>query len=96
MMGHRDMNDRCHSEGGRICLIRAGNVYDVTEFADRHPGGRELLEKHSMEDVERSMQDPASHVHSKAAYSILDKYFVGDEETFRNKVRFMCLFIPVF
>ncbi|GFO49289.1 cytochrome b5-like protein [Plakobranchus ocellatus] len=60
----------------RIRLTRGGCLYDVTDFAVRHPGGRELLEKHNGQDIETVMQDPASHIHSKAAYTILEKYRV--------------------
>ena len=53
-----------------------GSLYDVTDFAARHPGGQEILEKYNGQDVETVMRDPAIHQHSKAAYSILKKYLV--------------------
>lgn len=62
----------------KIVVSRGGVVYDVTEFADRHPGGRGLLEKHNGEDVENIMQDATFHAHSRAAYAILEKFRVND------------------
>ena len=64
---------------GRLCVLHSGKVYDVTDFADRHPGGKEWLEKYAGQDVTRVMQELSPHKHSKAAYSILEKYRVKDE-----------------
>ncbi|RUS78581.1 hypothetical protein EGW08_013649 [Elysia chlorotica] len=61
----------------RITLRWEGRLYDVTDFAGRHPGGRHVLERHSGQSVDSLMQDPAFHVHSRAAYAILDKYLVN-------------------
>ena len=82
--------DRAKGQNGfhqRIHVTRGGNVYDVTDFAKRHPGGRELLLKHNGQDIEDIMQSQDSHVHSKAAYTILDKYYVGPESALREEVR---------
>ncbi|CAL1536525.1 unnamed protein product, partial [Lymnaea stagnalis] len=69
----------------RIRVIRGSSVYDVTEFADRHPGGREIIEKHNGQDVESVMQSALSHVHSKAAYSILERYSIVAEKPDANR-----------
>lgn len=58
--------------------MHSGNVYDVTEFSDRHPGGKEWLVKYSGQDVTRVMQELSPHKHTKAAYSMLEKYRVSD------------------
>ncbi|KAK3786484.1 hypothetical protein RRG08_058540 [Elysia crispata] len=63
----------------RITLWRHGHLYDVTDFAARHPGGRKLLEKFNGQNVDSVMQDRAIHVHSNAAYTILQKYLVKGE-----------------
>lgn len=34
---------QCSKKGGRLLASYEGIVYDITEFADAHPGGRELL-----------------------------------------------------
>ncbi|XP_059178806.1 fatty acid 2-hydroxylase-like [Physella acuta] len=58
----------------RIRVTRAGKEYDITDFVDRHPGGREVLERHNGQDIEQVMQSSFSHTHSQAAYNILEKY----------------------
>ncbi|XP_048754990.2 fatty acid 2-hydroxylase-like isoform X2 [Ostrea edulis] len=64
-------------EKGKIILLRENQVYDVTEFADRHPGGREYLAKQVGNDVTQQMKNETPHQHSLAAYTILKKYCVG-------------------
>lgn len=63
---------------GRLCVLHSGSVYDVTDFSDRHPGGKEWLVKYSGHDVTRLMQEQSPHKHTKAAYNILKKYRVLD------------------
>lgn len=58
--------------------MHSGNVYDVTEFSDRHPGGKEWLLKYSGQDVTRVMQELTPHKHTKVAYSMMEKYRVSD------------------
>ena len=63
---------------GRTCVLSNGKVYDVTDFVARHPGGGDILKKHSGEDVTQVMKTHDSHEHSASAYRILDKYYIGD------------------
>ena len=64
---------------GRLCVMHSGNVYDVSDFSERHPGGKEWLAKHAGQDVTRVMQDLSGpHRHTKAAYGMLEKYRVSD------------------
>jgi cytochrome b involved in lipid metabolism len=53
-------------------LIIRGRVYDASEF-DAHPGGK-VLATHAGQDASAVFQS----FHSGAAYSQLEKYFVGD------------------
>ncbi|CAG5121853.1 unnamed protein product, partial [Candidula unifasciata] len=69
----------------RLRVVVGGKIYDVTEFADRHPGGREVLEKHNGQNVEEAMQNPAVHGHTKSAFVLLEKYFVGNVDSLRSK-----------
>lgn len=62
---------------GRLVLVNSEKVYDVTEFAERHPGGKEYLQQNKGEDVTSLMQKQTPHQHSSAAYSILNKYCIG-------------------
>ena len=62
----------------KSCYVTLGTkVYDITPFLDDHPGGAELILEHAGKDVQNIMQDEVSHLHSEAAYEILDDHFVG-------------------
>lgn len=63
---------------GKIIILSEGRVYDVTDFADRHPGGREHLVKQVGNDVTQQMESETPHHHSLAAYTILKKYCIGN------------------
>ena len=65
-------------DSAKSCYVTIGNkVYDVTEFADDHPGGAELVLEYAGKDVKDILQDPTSHTHSDAAYEVLDESLVG-------------------
>lgn len=49
-------------------------TYDVTDFVDEHPGGRDILVKKNGKDVEQCMRE---NEHSDNAYNILDKYRIA-------------------
>nr|KAI8762469.1 cytochrome b5-like isoform X2 [Biomphalaria glabrata] len=70
----------------KIRVTRKGKLYDLTEFVDRHPGGREILEQHNGLDIEAAMQNSSVHAHSKAAYSMLERYAVGTTDTSAQQV----------
>lgn len=78
---------RCQVNSGRTCVVNSGKVYDVTDFINKHPGGSEILEKHSGEDVTQVMKTHDTHQHSPAAYRILDKYYIGHLNSSAGEVR---------
>lgn len=60
------------------CYVTIGTkVYDVTSFLSDHPGGGDLILEHGGKDVGAIMQDEVSHLHSEAAYEILDESLIG-------------------
>lgn len=60
------------------CYVTIGDkVYDVTDFAQDHPGGADLVYEYAGRDVEEILKDPTSHPHSEAAYEVLDESLVG-------------------
>jgi 4-hydroxysphinganine ceramide fatty acyl 2-hydroxylase len=62
----------------KSCYVTIGTkVYDVTSFLDDHPGGSDLILEHGGKDVETVLKDEVSHLHSDAAYEILDESLVG-------------------
>lgn len=52
-------------------------VYDVTDFAQDHPGGADLVLEYAGKDIKEILRDEASHTHSEAAYDVLDDSLVG-------------------
>lgn len=66
-------------EQGQALVVINGKVYDVTEFADVHPGGRDTLLKHVGEDVTGYFHgsDSNDHIHSDYAKAMLLRLIVG-------------------
>lgn len=52
-------------------------VYDITDFLDSHPGGGDLILEYGGKDITDILKDEVSHIHSEAAYEILDDSLVG-------------------
>jgi len=63
--------------GGLVIIINDEKVYDVTDFAERHPGGAEYLKEYAGQDVTEVLKRETPHQHSSSAYSILQKYYIG-------------------
>lgn len=72
-------------KSGRIVLFKSDNVYDLTDFADRHPGGKEYLEEKNGQDVSELMQRDVPHKHSTAAYAMMKKYCIGKRQKLNSK-----------
>jgi len=67
---------------GKALVIIEDKVYDVTEFVDIHPGGRDALVKRLGEDVTSLFRgNTGDHIHSKHAYAMLIRLIVGRTET---------------
>lgn len=62
----------------KSCYVTLGrNVYDVTDFVDSHPGGADLVLEYAGKDISAILKDESSHVHSDAAYEVLEDSLVG-------------------
>ncbi len=62
----------------KSCYVTIGTkVYDVTDFVDDHPGGGDLILQYGGKDVKEAMEDEISHMHSEAAWDILDENLIG-------------------
>ena len=46
-------------------------MYDITEFLEAHPGGRDILVDNNGKNIEEIMKDVG---HSDEAYKLLEKY----------------------
>ncbi|KAH7460140.1 Ceramide very long chain fatty acid hydroxylase [Fusarium oxysporum f. sp. matthiolae] len=66
-----------HNSKGSCYVSIGTKVYDVTEFAEDHPGGANLVLDYAGKDIEDILNDPDSHSHSEATYEVLDDSLVG-------------------
>ncbi|KAK5662840.1 hypothetical protein OQA88_6251 [Cercophora sp. LCS_1] len=66
-----------HNSAKSCYVTLGGNVYDVTDFLDAHPGGSDLVLEYAGKDIEEILKDGSSHTHSEAAYEVLDDSLVG-------------------
>lgn len=98
MGGAGENSLRQRMRNGRICVFHSGKAYDVTEFSERHPGGKEWLMKYAGQDVTQVMRDQTPHTHSNAAYAILEKYRIREvHENGKQQVSVcvLCDFLPL-
>jgi len=56
-------------------VIIESKVYDVTEFAEEHPGGEHLIQEVFGQDATEGFN---AIMHSDAAKEILEELYVGD------------------
>ncbi|CAD8147124.1 unnamed protein product [Paramecium pentaurelia] len=61
----------------RLLYVYRNSVYDLTEFADRHPGGRAALNIYKGRDLENIFFNPSIHKHSTNALQVLEQYKSG-------------------
>uniref|UniRef100_A0A1I8BTW1 Cytochrome b5 heme-binding domain-containing protein n=1 Tax=Meloidogyne hapla TaxID=6305 RepID=A0A1I8BTW1_MELHA len=64
-----------------------GKLFDITEFASRHPGGEKILQIAAGSDVGQFLRGEEEllgfiHEHSLAAYDILERYSL--DQQFKN------------
>ncbi|XP_073462029.1 cytochrome b5 type B [Aquarana catesbeiana] len=58
-----------------LWLVIHGRVYDITSFAEEHPGGEEVLFEQAGGDATESFEDVG---HSVDAREMLRQYYIGD------------------
>ena len=58
-------------------IIHRGKVYDLSEFLERHPGGKDILLAYAGQDVTTLMTQEDPHKHTTFAYGWLGKYLIG-------------------
>lgn len=65
------------SEGKTVVVID-GKVYDVSEFIDLHPGGRETILKNNGKEVTALFHgETGENIHSQFAIKMLARYIIG-------------------
>ena len=66
-----------HNSEKDFWIIHRGKVYDVSEFLERHPGGKDILLRFAGQDVTKVMTQDDPHRHTNFAYGWLGKYQIG-------------------
>lgn len=66
---------RSHSSQSDLWMVVYNKVYDITEFANSHPGGVEVLLDCAGVDATEAFQDVG---HSQDAFEMLLPYLVGE------------------
>lgn len=85
------------SEEEKPLLVKLnGKLYDIRNFADKHPGGKKVLDKVSGGDIDKFMKGEerilgVKHEHSEAAYGILSQYAVDHRLKVRAQSSLICL-----
>ncbi|CAD8059554.1 unnamed protein product [Paramecium primaurelia] len=65
------------SKSNRLLYVYHNSVYDLTDFIDKHPGGRGPLNTYKGRDLENIFFNPAIHKHSQQALYTLERYKCG-------------------
>jgi cytochrome b involved in lipid metabolism len=68
-----------HNKPSSCWLIIHGNVYDVTNFLDIHPGGADVIIPYCGKDATQPFetQDRSRGTHSQSARDLLAQYQIG-------------------
>lgn len=64
--------------GESLWVIFNDRVYDITEFAQDHPGGDDILLEYAGKDITEVMTDKDYHEHSESSFEMMEGYFLGD------------------
>ena len=64
-----------HKSKDSCWLLIHGKIYDVTQFAEEHPGGEEILFESGGKDATQDFEDVG---HSPSAEDLMEKYYIGD------------------
>ncbi|CAD8066736.1 unnamed protein product [Paramecium sonneborni] len=61
----------------RLLYVYHNSVYDLSDFIEKHPGGRGPLNTYKGRDLENIFFNPAIHKHSQSALYTLERYKCG-------------------
>ncbi|CAH3133803.1 unnamed protein product [Porites lobata] len=64
-----------HADQNSCWIVIKDGVYDMTDFVEKHPGGKEIMLEHAGLDATTVFQDIG---HSAEALKILAKYYIGE------------------
>ncbi|KAI9358049.1 cytochrome b5 [Pilaira anomala] len=64
-----------HNTKGNLWMVIHNKVYDVSTFAEDHPGGEEAIYDEAGKDATESFEDIG---HSDEARELLEQFYIGD------------------
>ncbi|KAK8845572.1 hypothetical protein IAR55_006287 [Kwoniella newhampshirensis] len=67
-----------HNTRSSTLVTYSGKVYDLTPFLADHPGGDDIVLEYAGKDIGAVMSDESQHVHSRAAYEMMEEFEVGE------------------
>ena len=70
-----------HNTSDSLWLILNDKVYDVTSFAQDHPGGPEILYELAGTDATTDFNSVSDHLNNKHVSELLEKFYIGDLES---------------
>ena len=63
----------------KIIIFIDDYKFDVTEYANTHPGGKKILQKYNGKDATQAFNDVRGHADGYILY-LLDKFCIGKVE----------------
>ena len=63
-------------ESDRIIIIIENYMFDVTEYANEHPGGKIIVQKYNGKDATNEFNNVKGHCDTYV-HSLLEKYCIG-------------------
>lgn len=72
---HHLLNSINTNTSDKIIVKFKGDNYDITKYAKKHPGGKQILIDNIGNDIESLMNDIG---HSDQAYKLLEKYKITE------------------
>ncbi|WVQ80894.1 hypothetical protein IAT38_003001 [Cryptococcus sp. DSM 104549] len=67
-----------HTTRSSTLCTYSGKVYDLTAFLPDHPGGDDIILAYAGQDIGKVLGDDAVHVHSRAAYEMMEEFKIGE------------------
>ncbi|XP_032688426.1 fatty acid 2-hydroxylase [Odontomachus brunneus] len=78
----RNSNHVTNIKGATEFLVKyRGRIYDVINFLDYHPGGKNMLVRHKDRILDEAL---VKHPHSKSAYYLLEEFAVHRQERYNE------------
>ncbi|KAI7868770.1 hypothetical protein BDF14DRAFT_1982104 [Spinellus fusiger] len=68
---------REHAKKGSCWVTFKGKVYDMTPFAQHHPGGEDLLLQFAGTDITTVLFEDTLHRHSETSIDLMEEYCMG-------------------